>query len=569
MWVDILPSTEANSIPEYDIRLPTQRQFEIRLIIWETRNIPSDDPNDPNIDMYCKARLTGSDDWQTTDTHLRAKKGIGSFNYRMKFPVMLPPKPSDVDGWGCLFLQIYDFDLLSANDLLFTREVNISYALRAASELYADGKGDKSLFPFKITRWNGKGGQHDWNSMFKQYEAMLRKKDPVHQADEVRKQAEAQARKKLEQANRLLKTFTGNSDDSCWPPHEQGSSQCFPGGQGGRSKPPRRSKPPSGARSRVSTCTEIDEDDQRGGQGYLLTEQKEKESLEKLTPFELQRWANKQEGKAFKHLSKERQHLLERSEYWDKLKSKWDIDWDNDPTRFTVLKTELATESTRLLSQKKLRSKKHTKKDSQELASGLKDLVGAGDNAFGSMWVDGEAPKIEAREPKTEKKESCWGRCSCCGKGADGDSQGKPQMLISIEVLPQEMADNEFPAGLGRSDPNTNPVLPPPKGRIQIGQLFNPFYIISLLCGETIAKELACFLCCLVFLAVMIYVGPLILDTAIFALELPSGFGAMLGVFFAAAFMCVIYQVYTTCRDMCCPQRGAKGYDAIADGDEG
>ena len=184
---------------------------------------------------------------------------------------------SDVDGWGCLFLQIYDFDLLSANDLLFTREVNISYALRAASELYADGKGDKSLFPFKITRWNGKGGQHDWNSMFKQYEAMLRKKDPVHQADEVRKQAEAQARKRLEQANRLLKTFTGNSDDSCWPPHEQGSSQCFPGGQGGRSEPPRRSKPPSG-RNRGSTCTEIDEDDQRGGQGYLLTEQKEKES---------------------------------------------------------------------------------------------------------------------------------------------------------------------------------------------------------------------------------------------------------------------------------------------------
>jgi hypothetical protein len=42
-------------------------------------------------------------------------------------------------------------------------------------------------------------------------------------------------------------------------------------------------------------------------------------------------------------------------------------------------------------------------------------------------------------------------------------SQGK--LEISIELLPTEVAA-QLPAGFGRSDPNSNPFLPPPEGRV-------------------------------------------------------------------------------------------------------
>lgn len=40
-------------------------------------------------------------------------------------------------------------------------------------------------------------------------------------------------------------------------------------------------------------------------------------------------------------------------------------------------------------------------------------------------------------------------------------------MLITIEILPKTLADAR-PAGKGRSEPNTNPFLPPPTGRMKL-----------------------------------------------------------------------------------------------------
>ena len=139
----------------------------------ETRHIelPEYDGGDM-IDMFCKARLSGGDNWQSTDTHLRAKKGKGSFNYRMKFPIKLPRKPSEIDGWGSIFLQVFDRDIFSSNDLLFQREINISQALDTAAELYINGKGDNwTQFPFKITRWKNdeENQEDDWDEMFEKY----------------------------------------------------------------------------------------------------------------------------------------------------------------------------------------------------------------------------------------------------------------------------------------------------------------------------------------------------------------------------------------------------------------
>lgn len=47
---------------------------------------------------------------QSTDTHWRSENGLGSFNWRMKFPITIPnPKPR-------FKIQIWDQDVLNPND---------------------------------------------------------------------------------------------------------------------------------------------------------------------------------------------------------------------------------------------------------------------------------------------------------------------------------------------------------------------------------------------------------------------------------------------------------------------
>jgi hypothetical protein len=40
------------------------------------------------------------------------------------------------------------------------------------------------------------------------------------------------------------------------------------------------------------------------------------------------------------------------------------------------------------------------------------------------------------------------------------------RFLVSIECMPVALAE-KIPAGFGRSDPNANPLLPPPTGRLK------------------------------------------------------------------------------------------------------
>ena len=52
------------------------------------QGIPPGDAFTDQSDLYVKFRL-GSCEWKSTDVHYLAKKGKGSFNFRIKFPLKL------------------------------------------------------------------------------------------------------------------------------------------------------------------------------------------------------------------------------------------------------------------------------------------------------------------------------------------------------------------------------------------------------------------------------------------------------------------------------------------------
>merc|ERR1712137_673491 len=86
----------------------------MRVVVWETKDVPAGDWIGDVSDMYVRAWIPagsgeGTGELQDTETHWRAKKGRGCFNYRLKFNVELPLEaPRDK-----LFLQVWDSDPLN------------------------------------------------------------------------------------------------------------------------------------------------------------------------------------------------------------------------------------------------------------------------------------------------------------------------------------------------------------------------------------------------------------------------------------------------------------------------
>ena len=84
----------------------------------------------------------------------------------------------------------------------------------------------------------------------------------------------------------------------------------------------------------------------------------------------------------------------------------------------------------------------------------------------------------------------------------DGVKGGR--VLCSLEVVPQWYADL-YPVGKGRDEPNINPYLPPPVGRIKF--TLNPITCLNQFTGPKFRKKcykIVCITCCIVYLIFMI-----------------------------------------------------------------
>ncbi len=113
MWLDIFPAD--SRFPEYNLNSSSQNNYELRLIIWSTYNIPKSESK-PVVDGYVTAIFETSN-WskeavaKKTDTHFGSKDGHCVFNYRLKFPFQLPGDPR-------LKIQVFDFNTVGSNDAI-------------------------------------------------------------------------------------------------------------------------------------------------------------------------------------------------------------------------------------------------------------------------------------------------------------------------------------------------------------------------------------------------------------------------------------------------------------------
>ena len=89
------------------------------------------------------------------------------------------------------------------------------------------------------------------------------------------------------------------------------------------------------------------------------------------------------------------------------------------------------------------------------------------------------------------------------------EKQGKQggRVLCSLEIVPQWYADMH-PVGKGRDEPNMNPYLPPPVGRIKFS--LNPFTMLNQLTGPKFRKKCYCIICIICLIIYLIFLIPYI-----------------------------------------------------------
>ena len=126
-WVEIHPlSASPEDIMTYDITPKPLEEFEVRVCIFNTKDVPSLDIEGVS-DVFCRAFFDSKEDAKETDTHYRCGTGAASFNYRLLYRVKHPRNDYNFT------VQLYDRDLLSSNEIIASTTINLSDAFTDSS----------------------------------------------------------------------------------------------------------------------------------------------------------------------------------------------------------------------------------------------------------------------------------------------------------------------------------------------------------------------------------------------------------------------------------------------------
>jgi hypothetical protein len=106
-----------------------------------------------------------------------------------------------------------------------------------------------------------------------------------------------------------------------------------------------------------------------------------------------------------------------------------------------------------------------------------------------------------------------WVQCYKGKKEAAGQGEKSGRVMCSLEILPKKNAELDV-VGKGRDDPNVNPYLPPPVGRIQF--TLNPFKMMNQCVGPKFRRKCYCYCLCCLLVIYLVFALPSIFSGILF-----------------------------------------------------
>ena len=516
LWVDILRPADAARYPALDITPPPPRKFQFRVIVWRARDVFASERTGMN-DLYARVWLEGQRPAET-DTHWRAKGGKGSFNWRFKWDVELPYK------FAVLNVQLWDRNVLKWNDAIAECQIDMAALFRRAQfeekpyQIFDDlrrqaaggvdphtEEGDPELHKEESTSSgteseseSGSGSDSDGRAS---------KADPAAGvAGSAAGKASvagsrASRRSSRSEARHAAAAASAAGDDAMSEaPVDQSAVDAMDASRGRWSRVnkikgtaealQRAGRTASASRPREGAPGSVVGGGVPGGGEDDAGDPHEDEEAARQRHEELERAMAKARRKAESKRRKQRAKArgrIQRSPTEDAENIALDLISPEERARLLrerdpdAQKTELDTMTV------KLGEDEEKAEEAEETLDSLRKLIGI------------------HKHPKAENAR--WIPCMTNYQNGKYMPRKRGELLVSAELVPEDAVES-VPAGRGRSEPNMNPNLPPPAGRMRFS--LNPFYLGNAICGPGLFQR--CMLCtCLLLIVVLFAVaGPMI-----------------------------------------------------------
>jgi hypothetical protein len=154
MWVDVLTLDEARLLPFKEIALAPPEDFELRLIVYETRRLRKLGTI-RSMDAYFKIRLDGHGgplQMHESDVHWGVVDGCAVFNWRFLFRLTLPLSAGRSAAMHGVHLdvQVWDHALIGAGEIIAAARVDLSKLCARAWREREELKAHDRTLPLEV-----------------------------------------------------------------------------------------------------------------------------------------------------------------------------------------------------------------------------------------------------------------------------------------------------------------------------------------------------------------------------------------------------------------------------------